>query len=284
MNKRKEPSTPAARESQEQGSNLKKCFVVTPIGSGDSATRRAADGLINSVLKPLLERYGYKVYVAHEISLTGSITRQVIQHVLEDDLVIANLTELNPNVMYELAVRHCSKKPIITLAEDGTKLPFDIADERTIFFTNDMRGVVELTPALEAALDELGGSAAVDNPVVRAGQDAVIERMDQQDAQSILVDRLDRIEYLLSRIPVRGLARSLMTVVELEVVGTEKDIRNFASSIRRIHQVVGIEPDLIRGGRAVMRVIARRDISESMVLKLAEDLSVEIASFKHMDT
>ncbi|SUD38011.1 hypothetical protein [Ectopseudomonas mendocina] len=177
----------------------KKCFIVTPIGSGDSQTRRAADGLIRSVLKPVLDSYEYELHVAHEISLTGSITRQVIQHILEDDLVIANLSELNPNVMYELAVRHCTGKPVITLAENGTRLPFDIADERTIFYSNDMRGVTELKPALCAAIDSLA-SGEVDNPINRVRKDKIlIESLTGQDAQSILIARLDGIERAISR-------------------------------------------------------------------------------------
>ena len=110
----------------------KSCFVVTPIGADNSETRRAADGLIKAVIKPILDELDIETYVAHEISDPGSITNQVIKHILEDDLVVANLTELNPNVMYELAVRHCAGRPFVVLAEKETRLPFDIAQERNL--------------------------------------------------------------------------------------------------------------------------------------------------------
>jgi hypothetical protein len=188
-----------ANQGANQGPNEpKKCFVVTPIGGADSTTRRAADGLISSVLKPLLHELGFEVYVAHEISLTGSISRQVVEHILEDDLVIANLSELNANVMYELAVRHCTGKPVVAIAEAGTRLPFDIADERTVFYTNDMRGVVELTPALRKAVESSLAKSEADNPVLRVRHNrALLESLDQGDAKTILIERLDDIEGLL---------------------------------------------------------------------------------------
>ena len=62
------------------------------------------------------------------------ITSQVIQHLAEDPLVIADLTSHNPNVFYELAVRHCTGLPVIHLLQDGQGIPFDISQQRTIFF------------------------------------------------------------------------------------------------------------------------------------------------------
>jgi hypothetical protein len=186
----------------------KRCFVITPIGGDNTPTRRAADGLINSVIKPILNELGFEIFVAHEISAPGSITRQVVQHVLEDDLVLVNLTELNPNVMYELAVRHCIGLPVVVLTEHGTTLPFDISDERTIFFHNDMHGVVDLKPRLLAAVaTAMDEDTEPDNPVYRVSQGKVLRDAAQgDDAQGALLRKLDYIESSIAELRQRSSA------------------------------------------------------------------------------
>lgn len=63
---------------------------------------------------------------------------------MEDDLVVADLTEHNPNVFYELAIRHARRKPVIHIISEGEKIPFDVANSRTIYFNHrDLDSVVD---------------------------------------------------------------------------------------------------------------------------------------------
>lgn len=221
----------------------KKCFVVTPIGAAGSDIRRSADGLIDSVIEPVCEKLDLDMFVAHRIDTPGSITSQVLEHILNDELVVANLTTLNPNVMYELAVRHSARLPVISLAEEGTKLPFDIADERTIFYANDMAGVNSLVPILEKMVKEALEDEEPDNPVYRAANSKIMKEMHPQgDFQTYMLERLDRFESLLKRDsvstkkPIKSTNYVLSNGSTIRVIASiDKDLVN-ESEIKKIRK------------------------------------------------
>jgi cell division protein ZapA (FtsZ GTPase activity inhibitor) len=122
------------RATKAEKAEGKKCFVISPIGSDNSDIRRRADQVYKHIICPPLEQAGYEVVRADKISDPGMITSQIIEHVVSDDLVIADLTGHNPNVFYELAVRHAVGKPFIQIIDHKEDIPFDIAGFRTIHF------------------------------------------------------------------------------------------------------------------------------------------------------
>lgn len=111
----------------------KSCFVVAPIGKPESDTRKRSDQILKYVIAPAAATAGLSVKRADELPEPGLITSQVIQHVVGDDVVIADLTEHNPNVFYELAIRHAVRKPFVQLIEIGENIPFDVGGVRTVF-------------------------------------------------------------------------------------------------------------------------------------------------------
>jgi hypothetical protein len=110
----------------------KTCFVIAPIGAEGSDVRVRSDQVLKHIISPAARECGYDTVRADQISEPGLITSQIIQHVVEDPLVIADLTGRNPNVFYELALRHAIKKPVVQIIHATENIPFDIAASRTV--------------------------------------------------------------------------------------------------------------------------------------------------------
>lgn len=152
----------------------KKCFIITPIGEENSIIFRKARGVIESVIKPVLTDFGFDdIKPAYEIAESGLIGNQIIDRIINDDLVVANLTGNNPNVMYELAVRHVLAKPIIHICENGTKLMFDVSGSRTIFYNDDMLGTEELKSKLVEFVNEIDYSKECKNNPICNGTNKI---------------------------------------------------------------------------------------------------------------
>lgn len=115
-------------------SEVKKCFVISPIGEEGSDVRRAADTVFCQLIKPATQKRGLEAIRADHIRSLGQITTQVLRHLRDAEIVVADLSGLNANVFYELAFRHTLGKPTIILSPKGQHIPFDLADSRVIIF------------------------------------------------------------------------------------------------------------------------------------------------------
>lgn len=114
----------------------KECFIISPIGKPDSDTRKRSDTVLKHIITPAVSTKGYSPVRADNINDQGLITHQIIQHIIDAPLVIADLTEHNPNVFYELAVRHAIRKPIIQVIQKEEQIPFDVGGIRTIYINH----------------------------------------------------------------------------------------------------------------------------------------------------
>lgn len=137
----------------------RRCFVIGPIGdphaAHDSPEREAYEhhlGIFEQVIAPACEKYGISAVRADGIAHAGDINEQICQHVVESDLVVADVSGGNPNVMYELGLRHITGKPTIHIGEAG-QLPFDIASIRTIRYQRTRSHLAGARKEIESALE-----------------------------------------------------------------------------------------------------------------------------------
>lgn len=165
------------QETKIEAAVRKVCFVIAPIGGDGTAIRRATDGLIEAAIEPVMEELGFNVVIAHRIAHTGSITAVVINHILDAELVVVDLTGLNPNVMYELAVRHATELPLVTIARSGTELPFDVKDQNTLSYSDDMKGVIELRGKLLEHARAALASGKSESPIAMAKATAAVKKV-----------------------------------------------------------------------------------------------------------
>lgn len=96
---------------------------------------------------------------------SGLITKAIIEQILLSDLVIADLTGNNPNVFYELAIRHSFRKPAIQIIKGEMNIPFDIANMRTISYETTLSGADIAKKEIEAMILSIENGEVVHNPV-----------------------------------------------------------------------------------------------------------------------
>lgn len=147
------------------------CFYVTPIGSAGSEERKHSDLMLGSIVEPALEGFGLTVVRADQIDKPGTITRQVFDYLLRARLVVVDLSFHNPNVFYELAVRHAARLPVVQIIRTADRIPFDINQMRTIAI--DTTDIYTLVPQLQSYVAQVASHVrralqdpdAVDNPL-----------------------------------------------------------------------------------------------------------------------
>lgn len=114
--------------------NLPTVFVISPIGTGGSDNHRRFMLSYEYIIKKALPSDVWDVMRGDFEPDPGSITGKIITRIVQSNLIIADLSNHNPNVFYELAVAHGYGKPVIHIMEEGQRPPFDVGDQRVIFY------------------------------------------------------------------------------------------------------------------------------------------------------
>ncbi|MCL2688215.1 MAG: hypothetical protein FWE57_00010 [Chitinispirillia bacterium] len=134
----------------------KTIFFVCPIGDEGTETRRNSDivfKVIERVIKNIKEFSEYDIVRADKIEESGRITTHICQQLKTSDICIVDLTDLNPNVLYEFGIRQALLKPYVLIAKKETILPFDLKDSRTVFYDmSDIESVLKLDDRLKGHL------------------------------------------------------------------------------------------------------------------------------------
>ncbi len=140
--------------------STKTCFVIMSIGDQKTDTitvtkselKEKYDTLIKEALSK--SRPDMEITRADEIAVPGTITTDIITRLMHSDYVIADVSYPNPNVFYELGLRHaCHPGTIIIKDKSVPSVPFDIAHLRYVEYANDLQGLQSLAKELTSYFD-----------------------------------------------------------------------------------------------------------------------------------
>lgn len=131
----------------------KACFVIMPFGGSSPELKRKFDGVYKGIIVPAIQDAGYEA-IREDISATpGSIPKSIVKKLAEADMVIADLTGMNPNVFYELGIRHVlSKCGTVLIINKGETIPFDNASHRVIQYTNELADLDDIHKQIVSAI------------------------------------------------------------------------------------------------------------------------------------
>lgn len=104
------------------------CFVMMPFANpvGSYYEKIYEKAIIKAGLRP--------VRADNEIFSTGKIIDQVWEGINNAKVLVAELTNRNPNVFYELGLAHALEKPVVLVSSNDNDVPFDLKHIRVIYY------------------------------------------------------------------------------------------------------------------------------------------------------
>lgn len=169
--------------------------------------------VLHAVIKEVLEadEFGYEVRRSDDDDRPGMISDRIIHDIINADLVVADLTDLNPNVFYELGIRHAALKPTVHIVKVGTKLPFDNAGHGAIFVDiSNWHDIIQQRKRLAATVSSIKRrDYRVSNPITQANASFAMKSSEDPKEQ-LIASLIERISILEQDVPSKSSSRALI--------------------------------------------------------------------------
>ncbi len=176
--------------------------------------------------------------------------------------------------MYELCLRHVVAKPIIHICENGTQLPFDIKDNRTIFYENDMLGVDELKNGLQDFVKEVNyDKDCLDNPVYSAYRMGnLLKSIDDTEGNNVS-DILSKILDEVSQLTNGSYTRRVSPIQRIE-----SDEESYEINSEMIVGIKRLNREGIPGSMRVYELAASLHTTSENLIKIASKMGIFLTS------
>ncbi len=124
------------------------CFVIMPFSD-------SLQPVYEDSIRPIVEAAGLRCERADDAHGSTLITWDIWERINRARFLIADLTDLNANVFYELGLAHALSKDVVLLTQSMEFVPFDLKGLRCICYDSSRRGTQKLEERLAATIATL---------------------------------------------------------------------------------------------------------------------------------
>lgn len=117
-------------ESQKQ----EKSFVIMPISDQGDYPAGHFTKVYEQIIQPAVRGAGYEPYRVDENNICDNIINKIFDAIQECPMAICDLSNRNPNVLYELGLRQAYDKPVVLIQDEKTEKIFDVSGISTVFY------------------------------------------------------------------------------------------------------------------------------------------------------
>lgn len=272
------------------------CFVIMPFSqTTPEHTEEYWSKHYDSFLKPLIED-NLQVIAHRSEPLRGDIVKQIINDLVVSPIVVADLTDKNANVFWELGIRQSFKHGTITIAKNGTVLPFDIGGKSTLFYyPNDHIKMTEfISQFKEAIKDCLSHPERPDSEVLESitgrgtlyeilHRDEIIRKLDavilecenNLEVMNIISNLARNNKNIVNKNKVYSVRPFNLSAIELLI--TERYVNEHSSFFLSAMEYF-IEINILNG--QIYRWIDRPELAEEYIRTLEEGTTRKIHNIK----
>ena len=144
----------------------KKCFVIMPFSETQSCTEQKWTEIFEYIIKPAIEESKLGYECERSVAKRENMIKGILEGLNRANVVIADLTDNNPNVFYELGVRHTLANRTILIAQGKKHIPFDLRPYPVTFYSEAPAEITKFKRDIKEMLEDIEENPErPDNPV-----------------------------------------------------------------------------------------------------------------------
>lgn len=125
------------KKSDKEKTTEKRCFVMMPFSDQGDYPKGHFQKVYEQIFTPAINKAGYIPYRVDENTISDSIIDKIFEGVQNCEMALCDLSNRNPNVLYELGLRQAYNKPVVLVKDEKTENIFDVSVISTVLYNSN---------------------------------------------------------------------------------------------------------------------------------------------------